>query len=759
MAKLHALLSIGILAAARSSSPLPTRHAFAAFPPDTLPVRPPAVPLIVADPFFSQWLPGDNLTDAYTVHWTIIFGGNGYKAMAVLVRVDGSPFRLLGPECPPGTPPLQQAGLRVYPSSTVANFLGAGVSLNLTFTSPIFGDGSARGENLPFVYLTLDAASVDGAVHEVEWYADVTAQLAVNTDSQAVAWSRVVVDAPAAVALRVGTASQAPFDGNGDNFRVDWGHLHLAGARGNVGAAASSNRMKRWFVDNGTLPGDDVVMPLPACAAAQNFVCKCGAGGAGAANDWPALGLTAPLGAVAPGGGARSAFAVIAYDDGALGAARFFGAPQSAYWRSQGRTVEELLRDALANYDANMARAVAGDAAAVAALRGAGLGEAYERLASLSWRQTLGANKLAWYAGDFGPNASPPAPHMWVKGCGSSGDTGTLDDNLPAVPFFLWAAPHLVPAFLAPLFMWAGNETWAGQGAPFPRNMTFDEAFAPHYLGQFPDAALQCWETPPNNHCEQMPIEMSASAITIVAAHALQTGDLSFALRYWPLLERWALYLSANGMFPALQRSSDDYEGPIANSTHLSAKAIIALGAYAQLCNATLRAAEGAAAWARAVEMRDTWVALAVDPVGPRHTMLSFGVANSSSVKYSWLFDVALGLNLFPAELVAAECAYLAAAPETAERYGWVLQRPPQPRNAWTNGGWLGFMLGVCPQNISTQLAAQMLDMVSTTQPRFPLTDWFDARSGAYVGFSARAQVGGVFAPVWVQSLRARRER
>jgi hypothetical protein len=139
--------------------------------------------------------------------------------------------------------------------------------------------------------------------------------------------------------------------------------------------------------------------------------------------------------------------------------------------------------------------------------------------------------------------------------------------------------------------------------------------------------------------------------------------------------------------------------------------------------------------------------------------MLSFGVANSSSVKYSWLFDVALGLNLFPAELVAAECAYLAAAPETAERYGWVLQRPPQPRNAWTNGGWLGFMLGVCPQNISTQLAAQMLDMASITQPRFPLTDWFDARSGAYVGFSARAQVGGVFAPVWVQSLRARRER
>ena len=70
--------------------------------------------------------------------------------------------------------------------------------------------------------------------------------------------------------------------------------------------------------------------------------------------------------------------------------------------------------------------------------------------------------------------------------------------------------------------------------------MTFDEAYAPHYLGQFPDAELQCWESPPDNHCEQMPVEMSASALQIVAAHARQTDDYTFAERFWPLLERWA---------------------------------------------------------------------------------------------------------------------------------------------------------------------------------------------------------------------------
>ena len=94
------------------------------------------MPLWVADPFVSQWLPSDNLTDSYTVHWTIIFSGNGYKAMSALARIDGSTWRLLGPECPPGaTPALQQLGVRVYASSTVIRYFGAGVFLNLTFTS------------------------------------------------------------------------------------------------------------------------------------------------------------------------------------------------------------------------------------------------------------------------------------------------------------------------------------------------------------------------------------------------------------------------------------------------------------------------------------------------------------------------------------------------------------------------------------------------------------------------------------------------
>jgi hypothetical protein len=50
----------------------------------------------------------------------------------------------------------------------------------------------------------------------------------------------------------------------------------------------------------------------------------------------------------------------------------------------------------------------------------------------------------------------------------------------------------------------------------------------------------------------------------------------------------------------------------------------------------------------------------------------------------------------------------------------------------------------------------QLLAFVQDTQPRYPLTDWYNVKTAGYVGFSARAQVGGLFAPVWLKSLRER---
>eukprot|EP01046_Picozoa_sp_COSAG06_P055987 COSAG06_NODE_10456_length_1679_cov_1.265823_1_plen_165_part_00 len=129
---------------------------------------------------------------------------------------------------------------------------------------------------------------------------------------------------------------------------------------------------------------------------------------------------------------------------------------------------------------------------------GAG-GVEYATVGALSYRQVLGDNSVMWYtpppaaagsaraaaaagphtvqaaaASGVGGNAAGSsaaaaaaaagggAPHadeallgearattfMFVKGLGSSGDTGTIDDNYPAALFYLWRNPELLNALL-----------------------------------------------------------------------------------------------------------------------------------------------------------------------------------------------------------------------------------------------------------------------------------------------------------------------
>ena len=76
------------------------------------PVRPPAVPLVTHDPYFSIWSMADRLTQDWPKHWT-----GRAQAMMGMVRVDGRPYRFMGPEWR-GIPALAQTDCRVYPRSS-----------------------------------------------------------------------------------------------------------------------------------------------------------------------------------------------------------------------------------------------------------------------------------------------------------------------------------------------------------------------------------------------------------------------------------------------------------------------------------------------------------------------------------------------------------------------------------------------------------------------------------------------------------------
>ena len=147
------------------------------------PMRPPAVPLVTHDPYFSVWAMSDRLTDDWSKHWT-----GRVNAMCGLVRVDGKAYRFAGVH-DADVPAMEQKALHVTPTRTIYELEGGGVALTVMFLSPLLPhdlDLMSR----PVTYVWFAAKSADGKAHAVQLYYDITGEWAVNTPDQKVTWER-----------------------------------------------------------------------------------------------------------------------------------------------------------------------------------------------------------------------------------------------------------------------------------------------------------------------------------------------------------------------------------------------------------------------------------------------------------------------------------------------------------------------------------------------------------------------------------------
>ncbi len=649
-------------------------------------LRPPSVPLVAHDPYFSVWSPADKLTDADTLHWT----GKPHSIRS-LIRIDGVPYRLMGTK-PAGTPALPQTGLQVLPTRTICSFACPEIRLTLTFMTAALPD-DLNVLSRPVTYITWDVQAVDGKKHQVELYFDASSGLAVNTPEQAVTWSRE--KARGLHVIRVGTERQPVLAAKGDDRRIDWGYLYSAvpTGQGVQQAAVAGDKATLQFIHEGRLPtADDKRMPRAV------------------SDEEPVLATALAL--TVDAGAQESRYLMLAYDD--IYSINYFGKKLRPYWRRNGMDASGLLTSAAADYLPLADRCRRFDQKLMADLTEAG-GRKYALICALLYRQCLAGNKLA--------ADSAGMPMLFPKENTSNGCIGTVDVMFPMSPMFLLLSPGLSRAMLTPVLDYARSPRW-----PWP--------YSPHDVGCYPKATGQVYGGGESSEDGQMPVEESGDMIIMIAALARAEGNCEFAARYWPLLAKWAEYLKQFGMDPAHQLCTDDFAGPFAHNVNLSAKAIIALGAFGLMAEQTNHKEEAAEYLGLARSYAKQWQQMADDG---DHTRLAFDRPNTWSQKYNLVWDGILGLNLFAPEIARKEAAYYRKIVNT---YGV----PLDSRNTFAKLDWSIWAASLSEDRTGFEsLIDPIFRFLNEVEQRNPTMDLYATDKPQEVGMHARPVVGGAF--------------
>lgn len=653
--------------------------------------RPPAVPLITHDPFFSLWSMGNKLTDVPVKHWTEVA-----QPIVGLIRIDGKTYRWMG-AMPryfgmPAVEAMEQTSVELTPLHTRYRFRAAGLELAVTFFSPLLPkdmDVMSR----PVTYVSWSVRSVDEKEHQADLLLDVDPLIAVDQPSQPVTWSRT--RAEGLTVLNVGTRDQDYLHQSGDRVRVDWGYFHLAVPDTAKASTSMAFNGIPTFVTSGNLPEvDDSSMPLPAMRRGR------------AAH----LSAKLPLGTV--GSTAVEGHVEVAYTQ--TYAIEYMGRRLRPYWQRNGMSEGTLLATAEKEYAQIEQRGTKFDDETMAAMEKAG-GADYKYLTSLLFRQTIAAHKLV---ADI-----DGTPMFFSKENDSNGCIDTVDVTYPSSPFFLLFNPKLLEAQLEPVMRYSALPRWR-----FP--------FAPHDLGTYPLANGQVYGGGEENEEDQMPVEESGNLIIMVAAMERAEGNWDFAKRFMPQLTQWADYLEKKGMDPENQLSTDDFAGHLAHNTNLSIKAIEALGAFVEIARG-VGDTKLADKYAAAVKpMPAQWEKMALDG---DHYKLAFDQPGTWSQKYNLVWDDLLGLHLFPKRVMQTEWAFYS---KHMEKYGLPLDN----RKTITKLDWEVWTASLASTPEQYQdLIHRLVLWADETPSRVPTTDWYDTISGKQMGFQARSVVGGVF--------------
>ncbi len=681
------------------------------------PIRPPAAPLAVRNPYVSTWLPATALPATWEQFW------QGHTtAMGGIARVDGVSYMFMGdpgiiltiPDGNHGTPSttqgfqqaLQQTKLEVTPTRSRFTLEGGGIELTVEFLSPV-EPGDTKRQSIPFSYLILSARSIDGHRHDVQLYADISGEWCSADDSQQITWAAVVGQLsgrpPAGVVGPAGQPAAAH-------------RAEPAGGLGQHGVGHPQHQRAELPVRPGRGGPGPVRQQRQAGRQQRHHL-------PGHQDNWPVFAFCADLGQL--GGSARTVPLSIGL--ARTPAVSYQGQNLDPWWSKEFSSWPDMLGFFHGDLAAAQRRATTLDNRITSDARAAG-GTAYAGLCAIALRQAYGGTELV-----AGPDGSPWA---FLKEISSDGNVSTVDVMFPASPVWVYADPGYLALLLTPLVTYAESGKWP-------------EQFAPHDLGSSYPVA----DGHNDGGGENMPVEETGNMLIMAAAYIQQVPSAAraYATAHYKIFKQWADYLVANLPDPGFQNQTDDFAGQIAHSVNLALKGIVAVAAFGQIATAAGNSADAASYTAQAKQFIATWVKNAQDPSAP-HLDLTYsgddGGNGTWGTTYNGFADRLLGTNLVPASVLAEQAAWY---PKVSNLFGLPLQVPHSyAKSDWEL--WTAAWLSNYP--VSKQLIEQVYTYANTTPQRVPFSDLYDTIAGTQTGFQARPVQGGIFA---LLALRNRR--
>ena len=556
-------------------------------------LRPPSVPLITVDPYFSVWSPADRLTDAVTVHWT-----GRPNTIVGTAEIDGTAYRFLGKlNARDDSPALTQTSRDCDATSTTYTFEGAGVCLRAVFLTPLLMDDYDLLTR-PVSYLKVDVGSLDGASHDVKVKIAVSEEICLNTRGDC-GCSVETTEIDGKPTVKIGSLTQDVLHCSGDDIRIDWGYFYLTVCEGSVGC----EEIKVPFVPRHRREeapeGFKEDMIFVTASADLKTCCK------------------------------PSALFTFAYDD--VYSIDYFGDKLKSWWNKDGKTIECAVAEAFADYEAVAAKCKAFSDKLFFDATKAG-GEKYAEICELSYRQSIAAHKLA---------VDRDGEILWIsKECFSNGCAATVDVSYPSIPLYLLYNPELVRGMMRPIYKYSRTDAWI-----------FD--FAPHDCGQFPLVRGQVYGA--NARDSQMPVEECGNMLVMAAAVAVADNETKFAADNLDLLEAWVKYLEAHGDDPENQLCTDDFAGHLAHNCNLSLKAVMGIAGLGIIYKMLGREADYEAMTEKARKMAKGWAERAAN--GDGSYRLAFDRPGTWSMKYNIVWDKLMGTGVMDKGVTATEFA------------------------------------------------------------------------------------------------------